>query len=90
MKTQKMVISGTVQGVLFRRFVKESADKLGVKGFVRNLDDGNLEIVSEGRDEKVDEFFKLCKIGPKHADVKNIRIENLNHQSFEEFKIIHM
>ena len=50
MKTLKIVISGVVQGVFFRKFVKENADELEVKGFVRNLDDGKVEIVIEGED----------------------------------------
>jgi len=48
MKTIRVFISGNVQGVFFRQFIKDSADKVGVKGYVRNLAGENVEIVAEG------------------------------------------
>jgi len=88
MKTIKIIISGTVQGVFFRRFVKDSADKLKVRGFVRNLDNGDLEIIAEGENKNVDEFLNKCKKGPPHSDVKNLTITKMNHQGFDSFKIL--
>ena len=53
MKTLKILITGTVQGVFFRNFIKEEAEKLELKGYVRNLPDKRIELVIEGRDESV-------------------------------------
>lgn len=87
MKTIKVKITGTVQGVFFRKFVKENADALGVRGYIRNMDDGNIEIVLEGRDEKVNELLNKCKQGPSHSEVKEVEVEEIKHQGFEGFKV---
>ena len=90
MRTIKIFISGTVQGVFFRTFLKEKADELGLKGFARNLDDGRVEVVVEGRDENVNEMVRLCKQGPAHSDVKNVESEEIKHQGFEEFRVLRL
>ena len=87
MKTLKIKIVGTVQGVFFRKFVKDNADEVGVKGYVRNLDGGSIEIVIEGRDEKVNEMLVQCKTGPNHSEIKEVEVEEIKHQGFEGFKI---
>ncbi|MAG02262.1 acylphosphatase [Candidatus Pacearchaeota archaeon] len=88
MKTLKLFISGIVQGVFFRKFLKETADELGVKGFVRNLEDGRVEVVVEGRDEKVNEMIDRCKKGPKHSEVKKVESEEMRHVGFDSFKVL--
>ena len=88
MKTLKIILSGTVQGVFFRKFVKENADNLNVRGFVRNLDDGRLEIIAEGRDDRVDELLNRCDSGPNHALVKNVEFNEIKNQGFDGFKIL--
>jgi len=88
MKTYKILISGTVQGIFFRGFIKEKADELNLKGFVRNLDDGRVEAVVEGKDENVNKMIELCKIGPKHAKVDKVETEEIKHQGLQDFKII--
>ena len=87
MKTLKIKIVGTVQGVFFRKFVKDNADEVGVKGYVRNLDGGSVEIVIEGRDEKVNEMLVKCKKGPNHSEIKEVEVEEIKHQGFDGFKI---
>ncbi len=87
MKTLRIYITGTVQGVFFRKYIKEKADELNIRGFVRNLDDGRIEVIAEGRDEKVNEMVEACKKGSAHSDVKNIETHELKHQGFEGFKI---
>ncbi len=88
MKTIKMFVEGTVQGVFFRKFLKDSADSLELKGFCRNLDDGRVEVVVEGKDEMVNEMVEKCKSGPKHADVKRVESEDMKHQGFDSFKVL--
>ena len=89
-KAIKISIHGTVQGVFFRNFVKESADKLNIKGFVRNLDDGNVEIYAEGDIDNVNKLQELCKKGPKFAKVRETKVEEVPFQDFKEFKILHI
>lgn len=88
MKTVKIFISGIVQGVFFRKFLKDTADDLELKGFARNLDDGRVEVVVEGRDEKINEMIVKCKEGPKHSEVKDAIMEDMKHQGFDSFKVL--
>jgi acylphosphatase len=87
MKTLRIKIKGVVQGVFFRKFVKENADELGIRGFVRNLEDSRIELIIEGKDEKVNELLARCKKGPKHSEIKEIEVEEIKHQGFNDFKI---
>lgn len=74
MKRIKLKIEGKVQGVFFRETTKKVADELGIKGYVKNLDDGSVEIVAEGRENDLLTFIDFCKIGPKLARVKKAKI----------------
>lgn len=88
MKTLRVYISGAVQGVFFRKFIEDSAKRLGVRGFVRNLDDGRVEVLIEGREDKINEMLKACQgQGYSHANVKDVKIEELKYQGFEGFNI---
>lgn len=88
MKTLRVILSGTVQGILFRKFIEENANRIGIRGFVRNRDDGKVEVLIEGRDEKVLEMLEICKTGNVHAKVREIEIKELPNQSFEGFRIL--
>jgi len=88
-KSVRVYIIGTVQGVFFRGFVKENAEKLDVKGFVRNLEDGRIEVFLEGDPNQVDKMIELCKQGPKHSQIKDIEIKEEKFQGFKTFKVLH-
>ena len=90
MKTSKIFISGTVQGIFFRKFVEEEAQKLELKGFARNLDDGRVEVVVEGKDENVNELVEKCRQGPPHSQVTNVEAKEIKHQGFSVFRILKM
>ena len=87
MKTIKIKISGIVQGVFFRKFIKEKADELSLKGFIRNLENGDVEVVVEGKDEHTNKMLLICKKGSPHSEVKNMEFEEIKHQGFGDFKI---
>jgi acylphosphatase len=88
MKTVRIKISGQVQGVFFRKYIAEEALKIGVKGHVRNLESGEVEVMAEGSPEQIEEITKLCKKGAPHSVVKNIDVQELNHIGFDDFKIL--
>lgn len=71
-KRAHLYISGRVQGVFYRGWAAEHAQKLGLAGWVRNLFDGRVEAVFEGPSEKIDEMIGLCHEGPAHAHVDYI------------------
>jgi acylphosphatase len=87
-KTLKIHAYGTVQGVFFRKFVFDNAQKLEIHGFVRNLDNGSVEIVVEGHDDKIKEMLEICRKGPPHSRVDELEVQEIQHQGFKEFKIM--
>lgn len=89
-KSVRVYITGTVQDVFFRSFIKENAEKVGVRGFVRNLEDGRVEIFIEGKTDDVNKMIEICKKGPKHAQIKNVEIKPERFQDFKNFKILHI
>ncbi len=64
-----------VQGVSFRRFVKTNADELGLKGWVRNTEDGQVEAIFEGNRETIEKMLELCRKGPSVSRVTGMRQE---------------
>jgi acylphosphatase len=70
-----IVISGLVQGVCYRYFAFEEAQRLGVAGWVRNLPTGQVEAEIEGDRSAVEALIKTLKIGPRAARVTDIHIE---------------
>lgn len=89
-KSVRIYIEGTVQGIFFRAFVKENAERYNVKGFVRNLDDGRIEIFLEGDTNDVDKMLELCQKGPKHSEIRKVEIKDEKFQGIKEFKILHI
>ena len=88
-KAAKIIINGTVQGVFFRNFCKESADKLGLKGFVRNLEDGNVEVVVEGEGDTIERMIAACKKGTPHSQIRGVKVEEKKWSGeLEGFKIL--
>ncbi|NPE27009.1 acylphosphatase [Methanococcoides sp. SA1] len=88
-KGARFVVQGTVQGIFFRQFVKEHADDLKLRGFVRNLDSGDVEVVCEGEDEALKRLNEFLKKGPAHAQIRNVEIEERKWEGdFKEFKIL--
>jgi acylphosphatase len=88
MKSLRIYISGTVQGILYRKHLEELGNKVGIRGFVRLKEDGKIEIVIEGKDDKVREMLNLCKQGEKHVEIRNVEVEEIRHQGFEGFKLL--
>ncbi|MDO8623647.1 MAG: acylphosphatase [archaeon] len=89
-KSVRIYISGLVQGVLFREFVKENAERLNIKGFVRNLEDGRIEAFLEGERNDINRMVELCQKGPKSAKIKGVEIKDEKIQEFKVFKILHI
>jgi acylphosphatase len=76
-----MIVGGVVQGVGFRYFVLRRATELGLKGYVSNRGNGDVEITAVGDRGVLEEFIKQVKIGPRAAHVARTQIE---WRQFEE------
>ncbi|PIR42470.1 acylphosphatase [candidate division WWE3 bacterium CG_4_9_14_0_2_um_filter_35_11] len=68
----KAKVFGFVQGVNYRVYAKKSADLKGIKGYVKNLSDGNVEVVADGTKEALDSFVEDLKKGPMFAKVSRV------------------
>lgn len=68
-------IQGRVQGVGFRHFVMEKAQRLGLVGYVQNLPDGDVAVYAEGDEEDLKKFENNLNEGPFMARVTNVQVE---------------
>lgn len=83
-----IIVSGLVQGVGFRYFIYKKAVELELKGFVRNLYNGDVEILVEGEKDKIQILIEHAKIGPRSAFVKNVKVEwEEDKNEFSDFRI---
>ena len=74
----RFVITGQVQRVGYRALIKQIARNLHIKGIVRNLEDGSVEIYCESDKETIDKFKKFVDIKGKKEDAFSINVENIN------------
>lgn len=75
-KAAKLIVSGTVQGAFFKNFCKENAEKLNLKGYVRNMETGEVEILVEGDNSDIEKIIPIIRAGPPHSQIRNVSIEN--------------
>ncbi|MEM1995246.1 MAG: acylphosphatase [Nitrososphaerales archaeon] len=75
MDRARIVVEGEVQGVGYRYYVRKSAWKLGLKGYVENLADGSVEVVVEGDRRSIEEFIKAINIVKPPINVVKVGVE---------------
>jgi acylphosphatase len=90
MRTVRIFISGMVQGVGYRYFAKHAADTLGVKGWVRNLFDGRVEVLAQCPDEHTEEeFIQVLRDGPGFGHVSRLECTPEEYpDEFDSFRIV--
>lgn len=74
MKEVYCIVEGLVQIVMYRAFAKRKAHSLGLKGSVRNLPDGTVEVVAQGNEANLKKFIEHLHEGSLFARVDNIKI----------------
>jgi acylphosphatase len=72
---RRVLISGRVQGVAFRYYTRDVARDNEVYGWVRNLADGRVEALFEGKEEDVDSLVTWCRKGPPSSRVDHVQIQ---------------
>lgn len=75
MKQIHLLISGYVQSVGFRRFVKEHARRQAISGWARNLPDGRVEVLAQGEKQILEKLLLLCRKGPFMAQVDSLSVD---------------
>lgn len=87
--TVRIYISGFVQNVGFRQYIKYKAKKLNVSGWVKNLSDGRVEALVQGDEQNVKKMIGVCRRGPFLARVKEIKIVNEEEiNSMKSFEVV--
>ena len=71
-------IFGIVQGVFYRKSTYDKATELGLKGWVRNCEDGSVEAVFEGEESTVEQILDWCHEGPERARVSGVEVSPMN------------
>lgn len=84
---RRVVVGGSVQGVFFRDSTRREASRLGVDGWVRNCADGTVEAHFEGSAEAVDALVQWCREGPRHAEVRDVRVSEVEPEGLEGFAV---
>ena len=88
MKRIHLIAHGQVQGVFYRDNTQKKASELGLKGFVRNLPDGTVEVVAEGSEDKLNELISFCKNNPGSSNVDKVNIkEEKATNEFRDFEV---
>ena len=87
--TVEIKIKGHVQGVFFRKNTQKQANKLSIKGYVKNLSNGSVICVASGLKENIDKLITYCKQGPPQASVEEVIITPIQTSlKLSSFKIL--
>ena len=70
-----LIIKGRVQGVFYRAFTRDIATQLGLRGWVRNLSDGNVEALLEGYSDEIKKAIEHCSAGPPGSRVDDVDVQ---------------
>lgn len=82
-------VIGFVQGVGFRRYIKKKALSLGLKGWIKNLPDGRVEILAQGSKEDIAKLIKIAEKGNILSFVKGVVVDwQKDEENFSDFEIL--
>ena len=90
MKQIHFLVSGDVQGVCFRYYSSKKAQEKGLKGFVKNLSNGKVEVIIEGSENQINDFFEFCKNNPAYSHIQDVEIigkKDIKEFSFDKFEV---
>ncbi len=87
MEHWKIKVYGRVQGVYYRAWAKENAEKMGLTGFVQNEPDGSVYVEVEGKENALQKFADLCLEGPPLAKVERVEISDGSWHGFSSFEV---
>ena len=85
MRSTHVTVHGEVQGVFYRSSAEERATSLGVAGWVRNADDGTVEMVVEGPEDAVEQMLAWAREGSEQARVTDVDVADQETQGLSGF-----
>lgn len=83
-----VIITGKVQGVFFRGSTREMAEQSGVKGEIKNMQDGSVHLIAEGDEEAVKALIAWCHYGPPRAEVTGVSVTEGIVKGYKNFSVI--
>ncbi len=86
-RAELITVFGKVQGVFYRKSTQKKAWELGIKGWVRNKENGSVEICAEGSIAEIEQLKAWCKTGPSQAEVKDLIFESTTLRFYKSFEI---
>lgn len=86
---RRFLVTGRVQGVFYRASTQDAALRLGLTGWVRNLENGSVELLACGEEEKLQELERWLWQGPPHAKVEQVTAQECAEQPFTGFSMRH-
>ncbi|MCC6262299.1 MAG: acylphosphatase [Bryobacterales bacterium] len=84
---KRFVVRGRVQGVGYRFFVEKHAQRMGLRGYAKNLGDGTVEVVAYGASSAIQELEGLLRIGPRLALVSGVETETAPSGDYTQFRV---
>lgn len=82
-------VMGFIQGVGFRRYIKKKALSLGLKGWIKNLPDGRVEILAQGSKEDIAKLIKIAEKGNIFSFIKGVVVDwQKDEENFSDFEIL--
>lgn len=88
MPSVHLLISGKVQGVFFRASARNLARELGLRGWIRNNEEGKVESMATGESEALQLFVEWCRSGPPDAEVTEVEVIPAEEEEHGAFEII--
>jgi acylphosphatase len=84
------LVFGKVQGVAYRTYAQESATQLGLVGYVKNLPDGSVEVLAQGKPDTLKEFVEYLNEGSIMSRVDSLAVEwGTVKRNYSEFFLLH-
>lgn len=84
----RAVVSGKVQGVFFRDSAQKKAYELGLTGWIKNLDNGDVELVACGEKDPIMVLTEWLWEGPKNAEVSNVYWKEITVENHDDFAVL--
>ena len=88
-KCMKFIVKGVVQGVGFRYHTCHEGLKRGLTGYAKNLNNGDVEVIACGSEDKVESMHEWLKVGPRSAVVRQLIVEQAEVKNYRSFEILY-
>lgn len=89
MNTVRLIISGSVQGIGYRQWMKHEAQKVHITGWVKNRTDGSVEAVVSGDDQNIDTLITVSRQGPLLSHVIDVTVvPYTKKETFSSFSVL--